>query len=199
MLPFFCVHMLSKDLEHNRRYAQRSDLVTGRSHDLKRMEDDVARAQQARLTAEAAMASVRAAAEAEADALRQQLLQTLHAARDAELRASNLQERAEHVAKDMQMSEGQLVERLQDQLFVAETALAAERASGENIQYAAVARERELQAQLSTAAAEFSSAQQTADARATALATAEERITVMERDLEAQAAELATVQERLRR
>ncbi len=82
------------------------DLRTGRNHDINRMEDDLAWAQQARVTAEAALDSTRAAAEAEADALRQQLLQALQKARDAELRASNLQEQAEHMAKESKVRDG---------------------------------------------------------------------------------------------
>ena len=70
------------------------------------MEDDLARAQQARVAAEATLLSARAAAEVEANALRQQLLQALQKARDAELRASHLHERAECTAKEHQVREG---------------------------------------------------------------------------------------------
>jgi len=65
--------------------------IAGHADDVKQLRDDQARAQQARITAEAALSSSRAAAEAEANTLRQQLLQALQKACDAELRASNLQ------------------------------------------------------------------------------------------------------------
>ena len=70
-------------------------LVTGRAEDMERMEDELAGAQVARISAEAALSSGLAAADDEAHALRQQLLSALQKARDAELRAADLQERNE--------------------------------------------------------------------------------------------------------
>ena len=98
-----------------------------------------------------------------------------------------------------QMSEGHLLEKIRQDLAAAETALAAERANVLSICEAGVARERELKGQLSVAAAELTAAQQAADERATALATAEERVSIMDRELEAQMAQVATLHERLRR
>ena len=185
------------------------------------------RVQQARITAEVALGSSRAAAEAEANALRQQLLQALQKACDAELRASNLQQDRDssaaqqqvragtmvvsrvliacctklqtNAAAHMQVSETDLVQKMQEDLSAAETALAAERATVLSMHKAAASRESELDAQLSVAAAEVTAAQQAADERATALATAEERASTVERELEAQTTAVARLQERLRR
>ena len=63
----------------------------------------MARAQQGRITAEVALSSSRTAAEAEANTLRQQLLQALQKACDAELRASNLQQDKDSSAAQQQV------------------------------------------------------------------------------------------------
>ena len=99
----------------------------------------------------------------------------------------------------MQVSEADIVERLREDLAASEAALATERASVLSLRRAAASRGSELDGQLSVAAAELTAAQQAAEERATALATAEERVSVMERELEVQTTAVATLQERLRR
>lgn len=77
---------------------------SGRAGDFERMEDDLAKAQVARIAAEAALSTGLAAADDEADALRQQLLSALQKARDSELRATSLQQRNDQLAAERQVS-----------------------------------------------------------------------------------------------
>lgn len=79
----------------------------GRAGDLERMEDDLAKAQVARIAAEAALSTGLTAADEEADALRQQLLSALQKARDAELRAADLQQRNKQLDAERQVSAAQ--------------------------------------------------------------------------------------------
>ena len=104
-----------------------------------------------------------------------------------------------NVGARVQVSETDLVQKMQEDLSAAETALAAERASVLSIRKAAASRDSKLEAQLAVAAAEVTAAQHAADERATALATAEERASNIERELEAQTRAVAALQERLRR
>eukprot|EP00884_Botryococcus_braunii_P015895 jgi/Botrbrau1/298/Bobra.0022s0264.1 len=169
--------------------------ASGGATDVERLEDALARADVARISAEAALSSGLAAKEVELEAARRQIESAKREAATLRGHMAALEENNQALIAERQTSEGQILQAMREEVSAVEARLEEERAAHARTRREFTAREQQMEVGVAESASALTEMQRNLSERTRKLDAAEARVTNLEASLASLQRENMTLRE----